>query len=181
MADLTTVAKLVEYLGLTIVPPSVFPRLVSAASAFIESNLNRIFEITDYVETRSGRDEKFITFSDYPVSSVSSVSIDGQAIPAAASITGAGYRFDDTRLVLNGYRFNRGLLNVQIAYSAGYATVPYEVEQACLDVAARKYKERDRVGVNSKIINGETVVFSKTDMTDELKSILRAYQKVVPV
>lgn len=180
MADLTTPAKVAEYLGLT-AAPAIFTRLVTAASAFIESNLNRSFTRAAYSETRSGKDEQFVTFADYPVSSVQSVTIDGIAIPAAPSQAGSGYLFDDTRLILKGYRFNRGLLNVQIAYTAGYSTIPYEVEQACIDIVARKYKERDRVGVNSKIINGETVNFSKTDMTDELKSVLRAYQKVTPV
>ena len=180
MADLTTTANVVEYLGLTAMP-SMFPRLVSAASAFIEQNLNRTFAVTQYSETRNGHGEQFVTFSDYPVTSVQSVVIDGVVIPPARDSLSPGYRFDATRLVLQGYRFNRGRLNVQLAYTAGYPTIPYEIEQACIELVAAKYKGRDRIGVSSKTINGEVISFTRSDLTEDLKSVLRAYQKVVPV
>ena len=185
MSDLTTVANVVQYLGLNdtaaTAADALLTRLLHAASAFIESNMGRIFEITAYTEVRSGKGERFITFSDYPVQSVQSVMIDGRDIPQSNGWGQPGYTFDDTRLTIQGNWFVRGMLNIDLIYTAGYPTIPYEVEQACIDLVCRKYKERDRIGVNSKIINGETIVFSKTDMTDELKSVLRAYQKVVPI
>jgi len=179
MSDLTTVENVAEYLGIT-TTPVMLARLVSAASAFIEQNLNRTFEVTQYSEIRNGHDERFITFGDYPVQSVQSVMVDGLTIPPLVDGAGAGYLFDATRLSLTGHRFWRGYLNVRLQYTAGYPVIPLEIEQACIELVAAKYKGRDRIGVSSKTINGEVVSFTRSDMTDDLKSVLRAYQKVVP-
>ena len=184
MSDLTTVANVVGYLGLSdtaaTAANSLLARLVSAASAFLEQNLNRTFEVTEYVETRNGHDERFITFGDYPVASVQSVVISGVTVPPAPDMTSNGYLFDSTRLSLSGYRFYRGYLNVELQYTAGFVTIPLEIEQACIELVSAKYKGRDRIGVSAKTINGETISFTRSDLTEDLKSVLRAYQKVVP-
>ena len=50
-----------------------------------------------------------LPLSNYPVSAVSSLTIDGVSIPAAANAQGSGYLFAPTKLVLvGGYRFWRG-------------------------------------------------------------------------
>ena len=192
MSDLTTVENVAGYLpfsDLGVVANTdgsplnkLLKRLISSTSAFIESNMNRIFEPAIYTEVRNGHNEYFLTFSDYPVQSVKSVTVDGQDISAQEQWGSPGYSFDATVISLHGgYRFWKGRQNIVLVYQAGYDTIPYEVEQVCIDLVCRKYKERDRIGVHSKVLNGETINFSKTDMTDELKSVLRAYQKVVPV
>jgi len=192
MSDLTTVENVAGYLPFsdngvlanTDGSPlnKLLKRLISSTSAFIESNMGRIFEPTVYSEVRDGHNEHFLTFADYPVKAVQVVTVDGQDIPPQAAWGSPGYTFDATVISLHGgYRFYKGRQNVVLVYQAGYDVIPYEVEQVCIDLVCRKYKERDRIGVNSKVLNGETINFSKTDMTDELKSVLRAYQKVVPV
>jgi hypothetical protein len=70
---------------------------------------------------------------------------------------------------------------VIINYSAGFASTPPDVEGVCIDLVCRKWKDRDRIGLVSKAIAGETTMFSKTDLTDEFKSLLRQYQKVTPI
>lgn len=183
MSQLTTVANVVQYLNLNTAAATaanaLLTRLVLAGSAFIESNLNRVFEVTAYTEVRNGKGESWITFYDYPVTSVQSVTINGQSILAQPQWGFPGYTFDATRLALHHHKFWRGNLNVVLNYTAGYSTIPMEVEQSCIDLVCRKFKEKDRIGVNSRGINGEMTNFSKTDMTDELKSVLRAYQKVI--
>lgn len=184
--DLTTVDDVLAYLKDVTNPTQpvqdLLQRLVTSASFFIQTHLNRDFKSQSYTERRNGTGGVLMLFSNYPVTAVSSVVIDGMDIPVGNAAQ-PGYAFSETTLYLTGgYRFTRNIQNVQIEYTAGYAEIPSDVAQICIDLVCRKWKERDRIGINSKTLGqGETIVFAKTDLTDEFKSLLRQYQKVVPV
>ena len=72
-----------------------------------------------------------------------------------------GYRFDERFLYLTGYCFWPGVANVNVAYVAGYATVPPELEQAVIELIAAKYRERERIGHQSKSLAGEATTFTR--------------------
>jgi len=117
---------------------------------------------------------------NFPVLNVSSVSVDGVAIPLAQSSRQDGYQFNDIGVYLNGYTFTRGLQNVAIAYTAGYPEPPVDIKQAVTELVAMRFRERDRIGVSSKSIAGENMSFTVADMPDSVKTILHNYRKVVP-
>jgi len=80
------------------------------------------------------------------------------------------------------YRFNRGIQNVSVAYTAGYASTPAGVEQACIELIARRYrKERVAIGVSAKTLAGETISFDKEDFSEAIRSALQQYKKVISV
>lgn len=178
--DLTDLATVKQWLSITSSnDDALLTRLVTGASQFIQTWLNRDLASQNYSETRDGHGGNILPFRDYPVTAVSSLVIDGDAIPAAPNTVIRGYRFTDTRLVLQGYSFTRGAANVVINYTAGYATVPPEIAQAAIELVAYKYRERDRIGHQSKSLAGETVTFIVKDMPDGVKAVLNNYKKVI--
>lgn len=161
-------------------------RLITAASAFIESWLSRTVAVTDYTETRDGNNTMRLMLRHYPVAAITSVSIDGVAIGAAGSAIENGYVFDDKQVLLRGYRFTHGYQNVTIVYSAGLSSnapndVPGDLQQACIELAALKYRRRMNEGNSSKSIQGETVAFVTADMPKPVATLLSQYRNVVPV
>lgn len=94
---------------------------------------------TTYTERRDGVGNTSMTLRNYPVLSVSSLTVaagynyagvGNGTIPAASSIGQSGYLVDlwdgtiadnPHRITLNGYCFPRGKNNVQIVYTAGYS------------------------------------------------------------
>jgi len=183
MADLTTLQSAKDWLGITSnTDDALLSALVTSASNYIQSWLDRTFAITAYNELRDGTGTRGIMTSEYPIASVSMVKIDGVVIPAATAYGTPGYRVDDRRITLQGgYCFRRDIANVELAYTAGYASVPAEISQACIDMISVRYKERDRIGYQSKSIAGETVSFMTKDMSDATKTILHNYRKVLPL
>jgi len=186
--DLTTVANVLGYLKDVPNPSAealtLIQRVITSSSFFIQNHLNRVFAPTSYTEYRNGTGGVTMVCGDYPVTAVGSVIVSSQAIAASTPESQApGYVFDDISItLLGGMRFWKGVKNVCLTYTAGFDAVPYDVEQVCIDLVCRKWKERDRIGMNSKTLGqGETITFAKTDLTDEFKSLLRQYQKVVPV
>jgi hypothetical protein len=158
--------------------------LVTAASRFIESWIGRPVAMADWVEIRDGGGGQRLSFANIPVSAVLSVSIDGIVIPPVpeGSSFAAGYVFSPTELVLRGYVFTRRAQNVVVTYTAGYATTPPELAQACVELVCLRYRERTRTGEVSKALgSGETVTYSQKDVSDDIKTVLSQYRAVAPV
>lgn len=182
MADLTTLANVKSWLGLTSsTDDALLSRLITAASAYIEQWTNRHFLSQQFSEVRDGTGGQVLMFADYPVTAVTSVSVNGQSISPSPSFGQSGYSFTATALRLTGRWFDQGLGNVQLTYTAGYASVPPEIEQACIELVALRYKERDRIGHQSKSLAGETVTFMIKDFPDSVRTILGNWRKVVPL
>lgn len=179
-SDLTTLANVKQWLNVSInTDDLLLTRLITATSGFIQSYLNRQLISQIYIENRSGNNGNLMLFANYPATAVSAVTIDGTAIPSAPDVKTAGYRFDSVSIFLNGYAFTRGFNNCVLSYTAGYSSIPLEIEQACFELIGLRYKERDRIGHVSKSLGGETVAFVQKDMTDDVKTILKNYKKVV--
>jgi len=185
--DLTTLADVKAWLqtGQAAFPTTddaLLTRLVSAASQYIQTWLNRQIASADYLEIRDGTGGQRLQFACFPVTAVLSLTIDGQDVPAAPSFTAAGYRFSSTQLSIRGYRFKRGAQNVVIAYTAGYSTTPPEVAQACIELVSLRYRGRTRIGEISRSLGGaETVSYAQKDMSDATKTLLQQYRLVAPI
>ena len=189
--DPTTLAdvKAWQQTGQSAFPPTddaLLTRLITAASQYLQTWLNRRIAIADYMEIRDGTGGQRLQFACFPVSSVMSLIIDGMAIPPApapsqsAGLT-AGYVFSPTQLAVRGYYFTRRVQNVVFSYTAGYSSTPPEIAQACIELVALRYRERTRVGEVSKSVSGGgTVSYSQKDMSAPILTLLQQYRGVTP-
>jgi len=181
VGDLTTLANVKAWFAPPLTATSddaLLQRLITAASGFIASWLGRDLALQSYTEHRDGNGGTRLSFAQTPVSAVAAVSIDGVAIPPAPDAVGAGFIASTTQLYLRGFCFTPGVRNVSLTYTAGYAATPAEVEQACIELVALRYRERERIGHVSKSLAGETVSFSQKDMSDDVKTLLSLYRRV---
>ena len=187
--DLTTLGEVKAWLqtGQAAFPDTddaLLTRLITAASQFIQKWLNRNIASTDWCEVRDGTGGQLLTFGNFPVTAVLSLSIDGLAISSAPNDGGfgAGYVFSPTELALRGYVFTRRTQNVAITYTAGYPAIPPDIAQACVDLVCLRYRERTRIGEVSRATGGsETVTYSQRDMSEHVKLLLSQYRLVTPV
>ncbi len=123
MTALTTLAAAKQYLGVTSQGSDpLITRLIPSASSLVQNFCSRIFPITSYsglLMDGSGSDT--LVLPDYPIISVSSLTVDGVSIPAASSMQSTGYVSDDKAIFLaSGQRIRRGRRNVQVSFQAGY-------------------------------------------------------------
>ncbi len=182
MSALTTVDNVKKFLSIKgDVDDELLERIIKAASAFIENWLGREILAHNVIEYRDGNGKDEIIFGELPVLEVTRVSVFDRVIPASPDFQQFGYRFADWWLVLQGEFFHRGRRNVQIDYRAGYEVVPDDIEQAVIDLVSLRYKERDRFGVRSKTLAGETISYIVSDLSPSAKSVLTQYKKVLPI
>jgi hypothetical protein len=178
--DLTVLATVKSWLGITATTDdATLTRLISAASTLIQNYLNRTIAVASYTETRNGNGRNRLTLANTPLVSVQSVTVGAATIqPFAGSPGHSGYWFEPggTTLYLAGAGFDYGIQNVQLAYTAGYATTPLDIEQATIELIALRYRERDRIGQISKGLASETTTFTQADMTQSIKTALAPYK-----
>lgn len=181
MSDLCALADVKTYLGITDASTdSVLTALVSNASAMIESFCNRAFAQATYTDTLNGTGKAQMCLPNSPVTAVASLSVDGMSVPPSADTTLSGYVFDALSVYLRpgGYpcAFTKGIQNVTVTYTAGYAVVPLDVAQACIEMVAYKFAKRSRIDKASETLGTQqTISFSQADMPAQVKTALKPY------
>jgi Phage gp6-like head-tail connector protein len=205
--DLTTLTDVKAWLqtGQSAFPATddaLLTRLITAASQYIQTWLNRQIALQDWIEVCDGMGNPLgpgdvrYQFAAFPVTAMSLVVVDGLTIPpipisppappgvAAVSTfaTQVGYLFTPTQLVIRGYAVPRKAGCVTLQYTAGYAVTPPDLAQACIELVALRYRERSRIGEIARAIGGgETVSYSQKDMSDAIKTLIQQYRIVTPV
>ena len=180
MAALASIDDVKAYVNIaTDADDVLLTSLIEAESAYILSWLGRGFELAVHADIFGGNGGREHLFHSYPVVSVSTVTVDGVTIPPAPTIQDKGYLVYGSRLLLFGYRFARGHLNCRVAYTAGQET-PADVRQACVELVGYRYRNRDRIGLASKSIAGETTAYMTKEMPDHVQGLLQPHRRVTP-
>lgn len=182
MADLTTLAAVKAYGSIAGTElDTLLGALITRASASVENFLQGGVLSDSHTETRNGTGGQAMLLAEYPVTAVSSLSINGIAVPQASSYGQVGWWLANRTLLLIGYSFCRGRGNVVVTYTAGYDTTPPEIEQACIETVMLSFKRRDHIDVSSKSLAGETISFITADLTPSAKAVLNSYRRVAPL
>jgi len=115
----------------------------------------------------------------FPIITVTSVSVDGVAIPQSTTPQIMGFLFDTRRVLLRGFRFCRGVQNVAISYTAGYASVPLDLKQAGLEVFALAYRQRTHIGEKSNSMGGQvTLSFDMSEVPPRAACVFSQYRRI---
>ena len=194
--DLCVLADLKAWLNIqTTAEDVLLQNLIARGSLQMLRWMNRDHIIaTSYTENRDGNDGLFMLPRNFPLISVSSLTVNGITIPAASDQVSAGFVFDGRKVMLRGgstgfytlgpyssqyqYRFTRGFQNVQIVYSAGYASVPSDLQQAAIEGFAYVYRRRAHIGEDSNSANGQvTISFSKDMLPQSVLLTLEQYTR----
>ena len=176
MADLTTLAAVKAHGSITgTEQDALISKLITEVSLGIDNYCNRPLMSAARTDCRNGNGGNTMQLRDFPVSSVSSVLVDGRAVPAA------NYALVERSVVLDGHTFTRGRLNVRIDYVAGYATPPADIELSCIESVLLCLKRFSHMDVSSKSLAGETVSFIVTDLPPSARQRLNNYRLVSPM
>jgi hypothetical protein len=183
--DLTNLTAVREWLGLTTgTADLLLDRLITAVSSFVQGPEGIGYQVASqtYTLVLDGHGgDALVLGGKPPLIAVASLVIDGVAIPRAALITDSGYRFSPSSVWVQGYLFTRGRGNVTLACTRGWAATPADLEQACIELIAVRFKERDHIGQDLASMQGQNITFSTRDMPNSVKTVLQGYKKVVPV
>lgn len=168
---LSTVASVKEYLGVSgTSEDALISRLIDQATDFIHSYCGRIFPQASYDEYYDGDGTEGLLASQYPIQSVTLLSVGGLSRDPSSYVV-----YGQLGLIrLKNGAFPRGKKNIRLQYTAGYLTIPRDIEQACVELVALKYYDRgrERLGVGER--SGTTFL---TQLPQEIKLVLDLYKR----
>lgn len=173
----TTQAAVKQYLGHTgpTAADELLTLLITNVSAGIGNYIDRELDLGPRMMLVDGTGGQLLVFNDTPVRSVELLRVNGVTVRQASGFGDVGYRFDATRIFLQGVFFTRGMGNIEIQYTAGLETPPAELTQVAIETVALRFKERDWTGFNSKSLAGETVSFDKRDFSASARTAMNRY------
>jgi hypothetical protein len=170
--DLTTLQAVKDWLGVKGAGnDALLQRLITAESQMIEKLLQRpvLAETrTDFVQ---GYGSATVMPPATPIQAIEKVLIDGAEIKVC---------FDYLTIWRADGRHWPRRARIQITYTAGYESVPFDLEQACIELVALHYAEREHVGHQSKSLGGETVSFITRAIPHSVEARIAPYKKVAP-
>lgn len=181
MADLTTIEKVRRYLfgnDTTFDADEILADLITSSSAWVERQIGRTFGSGTVTETKNGDGTSRMLLEQNPATAVTSVTVDGVAVPARTVVSGTGWVLSDDGIDLVGYSFTAGIQNVVIVYTAGEA-VPADLEQAVIEHVALKYRDRSHIGLDLKSGGGEYANFSNAGALAFINDVLDRYRDLV--
>lgn len=197
-----TIDDLKLYDGGTMGPAAdpVLTLLLAAATTTVAAYCGwRSLYSAEYSEARDGTDGPKLVLANSPVTALSTVMLgtkDLHVITDPLDTQTVGVRVVRTRLlVYNGGKFDKGVNNVAVRYTAGYDDVqgryplPDDIKLAVMMLALLRYRGRQRVGVASKSLATESVTWgdasgaasgAASGVPPEIRGLLAPYVNTVP-
>jgi uncharacterized phiE125 gp8 family phage protein len=151
--DLTTLTNVKAELNVTVgTSDTVLSRYISGASHAAMEYTNRVFQVETLSEQfLQNRRDRFVLsnisplqLSRWPLITVTSVTEDGTVL-----VVGTDYLVDPvfgqlTRLDTSGFPRTWPSVGITVAYTAGYSTIPFDVEDAVIRMVTTRYSAKGR-------------------------------------
>lgn len=186
---LTTLAFAKTYLKIPtaeVSQDSIVEFWINAASDYLETATDRKFKSQSFTEIQHGRATNILILKHFPVTAITSFYTDstGKYSGDQELVDLADYSIgeDQNCLIYNRY-FPRGYNNLKITYTAGYATIPSDLENACLWMVTYYHKMRESgdIGRTSKGKGDESINILQEAPQDVKNTIMRYKRVDIPI
>lgn len=156
---------------------------INAASHYCNTYTGRSLLSRANTEYYNGNGDDKLILNNYPVSTLTSVYDDQAQTFAVGSLIPATSLYiipDGLKNIIAYYggAFTPGYHNIKVVYTAGYATVPYDLQEACFGIVALYFyqTQEKRFGITSRSVGDGSTTFDK-DVPRWITSILDGYKK----
>jgi len=134
----------------------------------------------------NGYNRDRIMLPQYPVNSITTLRINEMEISARDTMYGCGYVLSDKEagvVTLSCYLFTTGLKNIELAFNAGFSTVPDDLEQAVIEQAAWLFKQAgiggNLLGVSAKTLADGSISYHAKELLPSVRGVIETYKRRV--
>jgi len=159
--DLTTLASVKEYLGIKSVDnnsDAVINTVISNVSKLIKNYCGRDLVSTSYTEYYNGNGKRHLRVKQYPITEITEINDDDDNVwdstteivltDVLYSSKTSGAELANLGIVaLRDNVFSLGLANIKISYTAGYSSIPSDLELAAKRLVGANLKEGKENGL----------------------------------
>lgn len=157
---------------------------INAASAAIEAACTRKLKQATYTDYFDGSGHAYLKGYEFPITSITSANMDDAwTFGVGTDIPTSGLKVLRDIYVVRRAAFwsAKAPLNIKLVYVAGYATVPNDLQQACLELVKLLYHGRNerRTGIAAKSKLGENVSYQTDKLPPLIESLINPYKRAV--
>lgn len=159
--------------------------LINAVTEFVEGKTQIRFKSTVYTYERydgTGNDE--LVLNNFPIIIPPSVLIDknttGDSSEDWEAVDADDFWVDDKTGIITGtIPFYRGKQNYRITYTAGYATIPYDIQFLAMSLIDHFLKLKKGSGIKSESLGDHSITFEGIlSVNPVLIDIINRYRKI---
>lgn len=161
LTDLDSVKKFMSMTGAVSDTDDLLESLISRTSTLMESYMGRNILTREYTEYHNGGGVYALFTRQGQITTVSGIwdSSDWEWTDDTLVDADDYTTVDDNYIVLKNTTFNDYIQNCKIIYTAGYSSVPSDIQQACITEVSRMYKNKNSVDITSKTLSDGSVSF----------------------
>ena len=181
---LCTTANVKSYIGVSVsTHDTLIGLLIDSVSSFIETYTGRTYAAAEFTEYFDGNACEFI-LKNRPVDDspapVVSYNNGTQATPNWQVVSAEDYVINrEAGIIVSTYgKLPTGSQNIKIVYTAGYATIPADLELLAKQLTAKAFEQRKAQGIGRESLGGASIDW-KSELTPEQTHILSAYSNIV--
>lgn len=160
---------------------SLIESLIDQTSAIFETYIDKNILSREYTEYYDGGDGVHIFPKQYPITIISGIWDDIDWVWADTTLVAStDYRIHNNNkyIVFKTTTLFDYDQNVKLIYTAGYTTIPEDIELCCIKEVARSYKHRRDVDVISSTLADGSVNYVAKSLLPNTKMILNKYKRI---
>ena len=154
--------------------------IINQVSWFLKEECNRVLKsqsLTEYYDTKGG---VILYLLNPPVASLTLYQDAARSF--ATAVDSDDYEIEATsgRILLTGTTFIEGQHVVKAAYTGGYSTIPYDIENAAAEMIGQRYELTDHHAFSTKSRSndkGGTTSY-KHEISEMVERVITKYRKV---
>ena len=157
---------------------------INSASWLCNTRTKRLLKSRSLTEYYSGDNTNTILVNNYPITTITAVYIDSTRTFDSDTLIDSDnlvYMPDKlaNQLIYDNNIFTLGIRNIEVQYIAGYVVIPYDLQQACLEIIAYFYlnTEEKRFGVESRNIGDGSVTIDTFNIPKSASDTLVRYKR----
>lgn len=154
--------------------------LINGVSWFFNSMCDRKLKAQSLTEYYDGPGGYLLYLNNPPIASLALYQDSERSWASTSLIASTDYAlYEQTgRLVLTGDAFLRDIRVVKAVYTGGFSTIPYDIEEAALELIAQRFHMADSKGEDKSSISndGGTTAYLK-DMSPFVSSVIARYRR----
>jgi len=137
------------------------------------------FKAATYTEYIDGNGSQYLFVKNYPLNSITGIWDDVDwAWATDTEVDSDDYRIVEGRYIAHKTYWYKGVQNIKITYSGGYATIPVDLTQVCNEEVYRRYKRRREIEVQIKTLEDGSLHFPSPKFLDSTIQILSKYKRL---
>jgi len=152
---------------------------IDAASWYLNSETHRKLKARALTEYYDGRGTDKLILDQRPINTITSIYSDpDRSFGTATLVDSDDYQIygDEGYIIFTDTAVDVGHRVLKVTYNAGFSTIPYDLKQACIEIAAKTYHmyRNNRVGMKSVTSDAGTQSYDQED-SPFVKKIIQKY------